>query len=683
MTRRASRFQNTQAVWVASILFGLVFISAFAHATNSASDQQTERSLKSLTLEQLGNIEVTTTSKEPEQVWKTAAAIYVITQQAIQRSGVRTLPDALRLAPGVEVAQIDSNKWSVGIRGFGSRLSRDVLVMIDGRTVYNTLLAGTYWEVQNVLLADVDRIEVIRGPGATIWGPNALNGVINIITKTSKDTHGTLVEAGGGSVEEGFLNARYGGSYGNDLNYRVYGLTFDRGPEYHADHDNYDSWRALQGGFRTDFSPNTRDILTVEGDMYREGAGETVTATTYAPPYSQILRGTEFLSGGNILARWSRTQGPGKDFQVQAFYDRTDRREPNFADYRNTFDIDFLDRFRLPGREQISWGLGARASTGTNPTIVSGLSFSPRTRTDTLYTGFVQNEIEAVHNQLYISLGTKLIKTNYTGVDAEPSARLLWTPTKQQTVWAAFTRALRTPSDAERAFYLLGLVGVESNGTPFFARFNPNPDFKSEDLDGYEIGYRKLFRQTVYLDISTFLNHYSDLFSEDIIGPPYVETNPQPTHILLPADFGNGLVGTTKGVEFAPEWQVLKFWRLGAAYSFLEMQLKKGPNSMDVGTAPVVEGSSPRHQLTAESDFTMTKAFTFDLTLRYVSALPKLSINPYTTGDARFAWHWKNGFEFAVVGRNLLQPYHFEYPSDPGPNVGIKRSVYGQFTWQR
>src|SRR6202795_1495759 len=259
------------AVILSLVLSG--FVATIAHAEDTRTEEKSENPVKQLSLEELGKVEVTSVSKAPEELWNTPAAIFFITQQDIQRSGVTTIPAALRLAPGVEVARISSNKWSIGIRGFGSRLSRDVLVLIDGRTVYTTLLAGTYWEVQNVLLEDIDRIEVIRGPGGTIWGPNAVNGVINIITKASKDTHGEFVSVGGGNLDQGFFNARFGGGNGNTFDYRVYALGFERGPEYHFDRMNYDSWRAVQGGFRMDFKKRDRDHLTVQGDIYDEGAG--------------------------------------------------------------------------------------------------------------------------------------------------------------------------------------------------------------------------------------------------------------------------------------------------------------------------------------------------------------------------------------------------------------------------
>ncbi len=625
LARLPARCSNQGTSLPSLLTFALLLIAmscAQARAENPSSVPE-EQPLKQLTLQQLGEVEVTTAAKTPEQAWKTPAAIYVITQEDIERSGVTTIPGALRLAPGVEVAQISSDKWSIGIRGFGSRLSRDVLVLIDGRTVYTTLLAGTYWEVQNVVLEDVERIEVIRGPGGTIWGPNAVNGVINIITKSSKGTHGVMVSAAAGNVNRGILNARYGGGAGA-FHYRIYAMGFDRSPQFHPNGDHYDEWRAAQAGFRMDFDRGDHDAFTVQGDIYDMGAGESVMATTYTPPFSQILNGTARLSGGNILARWQRTQGEGKDFQVQLYYDRTNRHEPNFTDLRDTIDVDFLDRFRLPARQQISWGFGARFSTGANPTVVSGLFFLPEKRTDKLFTGFFEDDIELVRDRLTLSLGTKLLNTNYTGSQWQPSARLLWTRNSRQTFWASFTHAIRTPSAAERAFFLTGFLGLQPDGTPFFARFNANPQFGSEQLNGYEFGYRQLYNKAMFVDVAAFYNHYNSLFSEDIIGAPFVEDSPGPMHLLLPAEFGNGLHGTTKGVEIAPEWRPESFLRLRASYAFLQMRIKKNANSLDIGSGPFIEGSSPRHQVTAQAALDFTKTLNFDVTYRYISALPAL-----------------------------------------------------------
>lgn len=653
-------------------------------AAVTATGQQAGLSdFKSMTLEQLSQIDVTTPSRAPVRAFNTPAAIYVITADDIRRSGATCIPEALRLAPGVEVARIDSNKWSIGIRGFGTRLNRSVLVLIDGRTVYTTLFDGTYWEVQDTDMDDIDRIEVIRGPGGTIWGPNAVNGVINVITKPPSDTKGVLATAGGGNFEQGFGSFRYGGGNGSDFNYRFYAKGFDRGPEHHQDHDNFDDWRAAQGGFRMEWNEPSGNDFNLQGDIYIEGAGERVQATTYTPPYEQNVDGNAALSGGNLLGRWTKTLKNGSDIQVQTYYDRTNRREPNLEDLRDTFDVDFIAHQQLPWRQKIAWGAGMRFSHGYNPVIVSGLQFIPPERTDDLSTGFLQDEIGLIQKRLTLTVGTKLLHTNFTDFAAEPSVRLLWTPSTNDSVWAAFTHAVRTPSDAEEDFALLGFTGQFVNGLPFLARFNPNPNFAPEQLNGYELGYRRLFGKKVSLDIAGFYNHYHDLFDEEFAGPIALEDNPPPPHLLLPAQFRNGLEGYTKGIEIAPEWRVTDRWRLRGSYSFLYMDLERSPNSGDIGTIPQIVGASPQHEAWVQSSLDLSKTLQLDLTYRYVSALPAPNqmIPAYSTGDVHFAWRFRTGWEWAVVGQNLLQPWHAEYLGDPGPVVGIVRNAYVKLTW--
>jgi iron complex outermembrane receptor protein len=646
-----------------------------------SAGQTGPEALKTLTLEELSQIEVTTPSKEPVKAFRTPAAIYVITGEDIRRSGATCIPEALRLAPGVEVARIDSSTWSIGIRGFGTNLTRSVLVLIDGRTVYTPLFDGTYWDVQDTMMEDIDRIEVIRGPGGTIWGPNAVNGVINVITKSAKETKGALVSAGGGNFEQGFLNARYGGGNDDGFNYRVYGKGFTRGPEYHPDGQNYDDWRSAQAGFRMDWQVDNRDTLTLQGDVYDEEAGESVGATSYTPPYSQTINSNALLSGENVMARWERSVNDGNDLHLQVYWDRTDRQEANFAEIRNTFDVDFLQRVRLPFHQELSWGLGARVDPVDDTEVVSGLQFLPLKRTDYLFTGFVQDEIGLVDGRLSLILGTKLLRTNFTGVAPEPSVRLLWTPSEKQTIWAAFTHALRTPSDAEEDFYLLGLAGILKNGTPFFARFNPNTYFAPEQLNGSELGYRRILGRTLYLDIAAFYNHYHDLESEDLTGAVYVENEPAPTHMLLPAEFGNGLLAYSKGVEIAPEWRPSSFWRLRGSYSYLHMDVYKSAHSQEVEPPASISGASPQHQISVQSAFDLSKRLQLDLTYRYVSALPALAVAAYSTGDARLGWRFSRQLELSLVGQNLFQPWHLEY--GPPPAVGIVRSAYARLTWSR
>ena len=641
---------------------------------------QSDQSLKSLSLSQLGNIEVTTVNKEPEVVWKTPAAIFVITQRDIQRSGATSIPEALRLAPGVEVARISSDQWSIGIRGFGSRLSRSVLVLMDGRIVYSPFTAGVYWEVQDYLMEDIDRIEVIRGPGGTIWGPNAVNGVISIITKSSKETQGALASGGAGNVEQGFGEARYGGSNGPDFSYRVYGKGFARTPEFHADGINYDAWQAGQAGFRMDWNKGTRDSYTLQGDGYYQAAGESVAASTYNPPANFILDGDAHLSGANVLWRWRRTLGDKKDFQFDAYYDQTSRHELNFGDIRNNFDVDFVDRFSLP-RQEISWGAGAYISHGHEIELYSGLYFNPSVLTDQYYTAFIQDEITLVKNRLSLIAGPRFQKTNFTGPLFEPSARLLYTPTATQTLWAGFTQAVRTPADVERDFFLSSYLGPTPSGLPLFARFNANRNFQSERLNGYELGYRRLVGPKLYFDIATFFNQYRNLLSEDITGPIFVESDPTPTHLLLPAEFGNGLEATTEGGEISAQWQPKSFWRVIGSYSFLEMHVKKAPGSADIGSAQAIQGSSPQNEFLIQNNFDLPKAITADFQVRYVGSLPALKVPSYWTGDLSLGWSPNKQLLFSLVGQNLFQPYHYEYSNDPRGPVGIERSIFAKVTW--
>jgi iron complex outermembrane receptor protein len=671
---------------ISILIFCLIETSTATLAPSLPAGQgEEQQALKSLSLEQLSNIEITTATRAPESAFRTPAAVYVITGDDIKRAGVTNIPDALRLAPGVEVAQVDSGKWSVGIRGFGSRLSRSVLVLIDGRTVYTTLLAGTYWEVQDTLLDDIDRIEVIRGPGGTIWGPNAVNGVINIITKSSAETHGTYATVGSGNVEQGFASFRQGGATASGLNYRVYGKAFTRAPAYHFDRRNFDDWRSGQGGFRMDWGSADKDSFSLQGDLYKMTFGESVVGTSYTAPFSRLFDANADLSGGNILGKWSRALSKTNNVQVQAYYDRTNRHEPNFGDVRDTFDVDVIQHLRA-GRHDFTWGAGARFSFGRNQQIVSGLTFLPAERTDRLITGFIQDEYSIVDRRLALTVGTKLLHTNFTGFEPEPSARLLWTPSEKVSFWGAFTQAVRTPSDAEHDFSLSGFGGLAPDGTPFFARFNANKNFRPERMNGYELGYRQLLGKNFFVDVSTFYNHYRDLFSQDITGAPFLEASPAPAHFLLPAQFGNGLYGQTKGFEISPEWRPASIWRLRGAYSYLRMSISKSRGSLDIGSAPEIVGSSPEHQVFVQSSLDLPRSLQLDIDYRFVSELPGQKVESYSTADARFAWKLARGFEVSLVGRNLLQPHHPEFGTDPGTPttvtlVGIKRSAFVQLTW--
>jgi iron complex outermembrane receptor protein len=647
-------------------------------ADPSQPDQGSSGPLKQLSLAQLGDVEVTTASKEPEEVWKTPAAVFVITQEDIRRSGATSIPEVLRLAPGVEVARVDSDHWSVGIRGFGAVLGSKVLVLIDGRSVYTPLFAGVYWQVQATPLEDIERIEVIRGPGGTIWGANAVNGIINIITKSTKDTHGSMLSMGGGNVDQGTAAVRYGGGTSQGFNYRIYGMGFDRGHEFHPDGRNFDDSRMGQAGFRSDWDKNPRDTFTFQGDIYREGAGETTQYALYSPPSQVTVDGTAELTGGNLLGRWKRVLSEKSDFQVQAYFDRTNHFEPEFGETRDTFDIDFLHHLTLPWQQNFLWGLGARVSPANIVQRVPTIDFLPHHLTDQIYSAFAQDEIPLGH-RLSLTVGSKFEHNNYSGFEVQPSARLLWSPTPRQSFWGSVTRAVRTPSRLDEDIQINFFA--TTTPLPIYFRASGSRQFRSEQLIAYETGYRTLVSSHFYLDLALFYNDYNDLYSFQV-GAPFLETSPLPVHAILPLLTSNGIRGTTKGFEVTPDWKPVSWWELKPSYSYLEMQTENRAGSNDPTSVAGYEGSSPRHQVMIQSLVNLPKKLEFDQSFRYVSALAAQTVGSYTTADARLGWHITRQLELSVGGQNLLQPHYAAFGGEPGGPVEIKRSVYAKIVWR-
>ncbi|MGB2590412.1 MAG: TonB-dependent receptor [Candidatus Acidiferrum sp.] len=653
--------------------------SQTAQAQATDGSQPASDNLKQLSLEQLGNVEVTTASKEPEKIWQTPAAVYVLTQEDIRRSGATSIPEVLRLVPGVEVARIDSDHWAIGIRGFGGEFSKSLLVLIDGRSVYTPLFSGVYWQLQDTLLEDIERIEVIRGPGGTIWGANAVDGVINIITKSAKDTHGTLASTTSGNVDQGIGEVRYGSGNGSGFNYRIYGKGFIRGPEFHPDGENFDDWRTGQLGFRTDWDPSTRDSFTFQGDMYEGSDGERVAVALYSPPSVEIIDAPHDDSGGNFLARWRRQLAGDSDIQLQTYYDRTSQLSPQLGEIRNTFDIDFLYHFKLKGNQDLLTGVGARWSPDTIIQNFPTLDFEPHQETDSIYSWFLQDQIPIVTDRLSLTFGSKFEHNNYSGFEIQPDARLLWTLTKHQTIWAAVSRAVRTPSRLDQDLQLTDFL--EAN-PPVFLRVVGSKNFVSEVMIGSELGYRTLLAKGLYLDISAFHNDYDNLYG---YGPGigFLETSPPPAHLVLELPLANALRGATYGAEIAPDWKPVSWWELKGSYSYLHLQVHDKPGFTDDLNTVSDNGSSPHHEFEIQSLFNLPKKFEFDQTLRYASALPAQTVDAYTTADLRLGWHPASAWEFSVVGQNLLQPHHAEFGSDVDTIVGIKRAAYGKITWRR
>jgi len=601
--------------------------------------------LKKLTLEQLMNLEVTSVSKRPEKLSQAASAIQVITQEEIRRSGVTSLPEALRLASNLEVAQVDSRQWAISARGFNGTTANKLLVLIDGRTVYTPLYSGVFWDVQHVPLWDVDRIEVISGPGATLWGANAVNGVINVITKRAQETRGLHVSGGGGTELQDFGGARYGGAASSSVHYRVYGMGFNRDPSrLPNDQGAGDDWHLEQGGGRLDWERSERTHLTLQSDVY-DGR--------VAQPASPDIG----VSGGNVVGRWSHTFSATADARLQLYYDRTHRDIPGtFAEDLDTYDVDFQHRAVLARRHEVVWGVGYRLindSVGNS----AALAFLPSHVHRKWFTGFVQDEIALIPDRLHVVVGTKVEHNDYTGIEVQPSGRVSWTPARGGALWAAVSRAVRTPSRIDRELFAPGLP-------PYFLQ--GGPDFRSEELLAYELGYRVQAENRLGVTLATFYNDYDNLRSIEQVNPP------APTPIVL----ANGLTGKSYGAELTADYRLTDTWRLRAGYTEMRVSTEPKPGSTDTTRST----SDPDRQVSLRASLDLPAQFKVDAAARYVGQIKNPQVPAYGELDLRLAWRPVATLELSVVGQNLLHASHTEFGAAASRRE-IERGVYGRLEW--
>jgi iron complex outermembrane receptor protein len=631
---------------------------ANASDTNGSPSVEGPSAYKKMSLEQLMNLDVTSVSKQPEPYGQAPAAIDVITQDQIRRSGASSIPEALRLADNLEVAQKNSHDWAISARGFNTSLANKLLVLIDGRTVYTPLFSGVFWDVQDYLLEDIDRIEVISGPGGTLWGANAVNGVINITSKSAQDTQGLYVEGGGGSELRDFGGFRYGSALASNVFFRVYGKYFDRGNEVFSNGTAAsDSWQMGQGGFRMDVVGASQNTFTLQGDLYANNENASTGGEAKA-------------SGGNVLGRWSRVFSDDSDLSLQLYYDRTFLIDPipaGFApagfmtDALDTYDLDFQHHFALGGRNRLVWGLGYRFTHDVNSPAPS-LAFAPGILNQNLYSGFVQDEIKLFDN-LFFTLGTKVEHNDYTGFEFEPSGRLQFNLTSNQMLWGAISRAVRTPSRVDRD------ERDPNSPTPIL---EGGSDFESETVIAYEVGYRAQLGPKVSGSISTFYNDYNNVRS--------VSFTPV---TLFPLFFANNLKGHTYGVELGANYQMLDWWRLHGGYDLLEEHIHIKSGTFDLNNA-LNETADPKNQFSLRSSMDLPGNTEFDTALRYVDTLfinngATLGTVPsYFELDARLGWHATKHLEFSIVGQNLLHNHHPEYGFPGATRVEIGRSVYGK-----
>lgn len=642
--------------------------------------------LTELSIEDLMNIEITSVAKKTQKMSEASAAIFVITQEDIRRSGVTSIPESLRMVPGLQVARIDANKWAITSRGFNGRFANKLLVLIDGRSVYTPLFSGVYWDVKDTLLEDVNRIEVIRGPGATLWGANAVNGVINIITKHAKDTQGGLMTAGTGTEEQGIGGIRYGGKSGQDTYYRVYAKYFNRDKGVYASgEDAADDWDAVRGGFRIDWEGSKRDSRTLQGGLYDGQYGETITTRSLTSPYSSTNDTDNDMSGAHLLGRWTRTISDISNMALQLYYDRTERNSILVDLIRDTFDLDFQHKFALGEWQEIVWGIAYRF-TGDDMVGSFDTSWDPESRDDDLFSGFVQDDITLVDNQLRLTLGSKFEYNDYTGFEIQPNTRLMWTPEERHSVWAAVSRAVRTPSRTEHDGTVNNSVlppnSLYLGSPPVVASLRGDRDFDSEELLAYELGCRVLPSDQLSLDVAAFYNDYDSLRTLEP-GSLFLETSPSPLHLVSPYTADNKMAGETYGVELAANWHALDWWRLQAAYTYLQMQLHLDADSGDT-TSESAEDESPHNQISLQSSMDLPRDVEFDLWVRYVDNLPSQNVGSYVSLDTRIAWKPRKQLEVSIVGQNLLDNHHPEFQPeivDTSPTEA-ERSVYGKITWR-
>jgi iron complex outermembrane receptor protein len=652
-------------------------------------DSATSADLTHLSIEELMNLQVVSTAKQAQRLADAAAAIFVITQEDIRRSGVTSIPEVLRLVPGVQVTRIAANQWAITARGFNSPFANKLLVLIDGRSVYTPIFSGVYWEIQDLLLEDIERIEVIRGPGASLWGANAVNGVINIFTKHAADTQGGLFSLSAGNQEQAILGLRYGGKLGEDGYYRLYGKYLNEAPLVdNQGSDANDNWRLGSGGFRLDWTPSSRHAVTVQGDLYSGDLNQNLTVPSFIPPYVWREQDTAQISGGNLQALWQYTLSPSSQLNLQAYYQRDKRQEALQDGLLNTFDVDFQHSFFLDESHNIVWGLNYRLySDDFRATELSSLS--PTGRRYDLFSGFIQDQISLLPERLTLTLGTKLERNDFTGWEFQPSARLLWAFHPKHRLWSAVSHAVRTPSrgESDSRLNLFVIPPLTPGGLPNLIVGEGRANFASEKLAAYELGYRTWPNDRLSLDLTAFYNDYDNLF--DVApGTPILERTMGAPHLTIPLLLNNQGNGKAHGIELAVDWHPLNRWRLQLAYSYL--QAKRDIQSLK-GSVEVSNGTNPRHQLSLRSSFDIRDDWELDLWLRYVdklnairtlSPLGFVAIDAYLTVDLRLGWRPQRNLELSLVGANLLNGEHLEFIRDAYPfPTQVERSFYGQLRW--
>jgi iron complex outermembrane recepter protein len=650
--------------------------------TGASAVEQTGKDLTEMSLEQLMNIRVTSVSKREESLFEAPAAVYVLTAEDLRRSGARSIPEALRLVPGLQVAQSDANKWDISARGFAQHFANKMLVLINGRSVYSPLFQGVFWEVQDLPMQDIERIEVIRGPGATLWGSNAVNGVINIITKRAADTQGTYLKLGAGDEERGFVDARYGGRLGSKVFYRMFGKAFLR--DSFVDQkgmDAGDSWHSLRGGLRLDWDVSERDQFGFSAMLYKNQADQTLRLPSLTPPFTMIQEGTVDAEGRTVIGHWTRRWAEESKTSLQIDFDGLEHKEGLGRLSEHTFEFDFQHQWKPHPRHELVWGLGYRR-TRAQARPGDLVSFERTEQWLALFNLFVQDRIALGSDRVSLTVGSKLERNDFTGFEIQPSVRLLWTPHEHHALWAAVSRAVRLPSWSEEVTHSWASTGPGPNGLPLLVTVNANRALRSEQLLAWEAGYRTQPQENLCIDLAAFYNLYDRLRTLEP-GQPNVVEDPLPLHIEQPLIFDNKMTGHAYGVELAAEWKPLRRWTLHGAYSFLHIGTELDPTSHDARMDDPADRYPP-HQVQLRSELDLPHGLQFDTMAYFVDRLSGGGVPAYLRLDLRLGWDVRKDLTLGVTLQNLLQERHSEFLSSGiGDQLSkIERSGYFSLTWR-
>lgn len=648
------------------------------------------RDVTSLSLEELMEIEVTSAAKRAQKLEETPAAVFVITREDIRRSGATTIADLLRMVPGVHVARANSESYALSVRGFSEQYANKLLVLMDGRTVYSPIFSGVFWERVDDILEDIERIEVIRGPGASLWGANAVNGIINIITRKAADTQGLYSSLALGTEDREILSLRYGDKLGDGAAYRVYVKARERDESVNAmGRDDLDDWRQVQGGFRMDWKATETDTITLRGDVqHRKGSR---LAMTMAPTFTQVschqCHVTDWKNdGASFLGRWRREDGGGNAVQVQAYYDHQESTGSSALDWRTqVFDLEYQQDHAWGERQHWTWGTGFRLYR-TDTMGSFSYSFWPEDSEWTIWNAFVQDEIALVKDKLILTLGTKFEYQEETDLAIQPTGRLLWKVNNRNSLWAAASRAVRTPCRGEWDARLRTIVPGQAPPPAAFLLFalDGSKDLESEEVVAYEIGYRSRISDRFTVDAALFYNRYDKL----IVGPEptsFSFSSGPPLYLEARAQVANAMDGEVYGFEVEANWDVTRWWKLRGAYTLTQIFLH------NTGDVPLrvwgeeTEGKFPAHMFSLRSQWNLSDNVDLDVWLRYVDSLPSLGVPSYVTTDVRLAWRPHRNLELSLVGQNLLDSRHSEWGQQqtilPGSANQVERALLGQISW--